>query len=166
MTKRRDFNEDSEHGFGPPPAWMHADILALHRYWLAKIGDAPIPDRADIDPVIEIPKLLANVWLLDVVGEPRRFRYRLMGSNLTRATTRPRIGQYLDEQEGAGDIPETVAALNTCCDRQIPYWRRGHPQLIRDRFLPMLEYVVLPMSVEHSAETRMLLNMTIYHWKD
>jgi hypothetical protein len=47
-------------------------------YWRRKCAGRAMPARADIDPV-EIPKLLAHVMLVDVLG-PGRYRYRLIGT--------------------------------------------------------------------------------------
>ncbi len=49
------------------------------KYWLEKKGDRPMPSRNDLDPV-EIPGLLPHVILLDVMNDPRDFRYRLIGT--------------------------------------------------------------------------------------
>jgi hypothetical protein len=52
----------------------------LYHYWLSKhVGGRP-PGRADIDPVVEVPRLTANIMLIDAEGG--RFRYRLVGSAL------------------------------------------------------------------------------------
>jgi hypothetical protein len=47
-------------------------------YWRAKHQDGRPPSRCDIDPVIEIPQLVANLLLADIV--PGGYRYRLVGS--------------------------------------------------------------------------------------
>ncbi len=50
----------------------------LYRYWLSKHVDGLAPTRADIDPPVEVPRLIPNVMLIDIVEA--RFRYRLVGS--------------------------------------------------------------------------------------
>lgn len=59
--------------------------LALHpffqpalQYWQSLTGQG-LPTRRDIDPV-DIPDLLANVMLLDVLNDGADFRYRLAGT--------------------------------------------------------------------------------------
>jgi hypothetical protein len=54
---------------------------ALH-YWQAIKGDR-LPSRHDIDP-IDIPDLLANIMLLDVLESGKDFRYRLAGTEIER----------------------------------------------------------------------------------
>jgi len=48
-------------------------------YWDRKRGDRPMPDFADLDP-LEFPWALGNLTLVDVLEEPRRYRFRLVGS--------------------------------------------------------------------------------------
>jgi hypothetical protein len=58
-------------------------FLEFYEYWLRKGAGRAMPARADIDP-LDIPQLLANVFLIDVVpGTPRRFRFRLVGTRIT-----------------------------------------------------------------------------------
>jgi hypothetical protein len=58
----------------PERAWKQ-----LHAYWLSKhVGGRP-PARADLDPIIEIPRLVKNLMLLDVKDG---FTFRLVGSEV------------------------------------------------------------------------------------
>lgn len=49
-------------------------------YWRSKHVDGHPPGRRDVDPVLEIPRLAANLLLADI--EPGGYRYRLFGSAL------------------------------------------------------------------------------------
>lgn len=58
----------------------HSDLRAFLAYWKSKQTDARPPLRADIDPT-DIPTLLPNILLIDVIGDPAYdFRYRLLGT--------------------------------------------------------------------------------------
>ena len=48
-------------------------------YWDAKRAGHLLPSRADIEPT-EIPGLLPNIFLVDVLYGPPRFHLRLMGT--------------------------------------------------------------------------------------
>jgi hypothetical protein len=63
-------------------------------YWVRKRGARSMPRRRDIDPA-EIPRLLPNLQLIDVLGD--RFRYRLIGTALVEAFGRDYTGAYPDE---------------------------------------------------------------------
>jgi hypothetical protein len=52
----------------------------LYDYWLSKCVDGKPPARADLDPLIEIPHLVKNLMLMDVV--PEGYRYRVLGSEI------------------------------------------------------------------------------------
>jgi hypothetical protein len=52
----------------------------LHRYWLDKHIDGRSPGRGDLDPLLEIPRLLPNLVLIDIT--PNGLIYRLVGSDI------------------------------------------------------------------------------------
>jgi len=64
-------------------------------YWRTKAAGRAIPSRADIDP-IEIPRLLPDVMLVDVLSDGR-YRYRLIGTENSQAQGVNATGRYLDE---------------------------------------------------------------------
>jgi len=51
----------------------------LYDYWLSKHVDGRPPTRAELDPPVEVPRLIGRMMLIDVV-DGSRFRYRLVGS--------------------------------------------------------------------------------------
>jgi hypothetical protein len=51
-------------------------------YWREKQGARAFPARADFDPLMEMPKLIRHMMLLDVLHDPLDFRYRLIGDKL------------------------------------------------------------------------------------
>lgn len=75
----------------------HPDLAALHRYWEERRGERPMPSRADMDPVDLPRRLLPNLFLVDVEEAPRRYRYRLVGTELTAVMGRELARQYIDE---------------------------------------------------------------------
>lgn len=62
---------------------VHSDIVRQgHAYWLAGAGGRRLPARGDFDPPIEIPHLIQNMIMFDVLYEPLDFAYRLIGSKV------------------------------------------------------------------------------------
>lgn len=53
-----------------------------HAYWLAGKGERVLPSRSDFDPPIEIPRLVPNMIVFDVLHEPLDFIYRLIGTKV------------------------------------------------------------------------------------
>jgi len=74
----------------------HPSLKALYAYWLSKKGAAPAPPRSAIRPE-EIVPLLPDIVLLDVVGDPPRFRIRLIGTGVVAAYGKDVTGEFIDE---------------------------------------------------------------------
>ena len=75
----------------------HPKVRRMHEYWLAKRAGRAMPRRTDID-VLELRDCLGNLCLLDVVrGPPRRFRFRVDGSNLAALTGFELTGKFVDD---------------------------------------------------------------------
>jgi hypothetical protein len=74
----------------------HDELKQLLAYWEKKKGDRIAPSRADIDPT-EIKGLLPYVGLADVQRDPMRFRFRLVGTEITANYGREVTGRFLDE---------------------------------------------------------------------
>lgn len=69
----------------------------MHEYWLSKRAGRAMPSRADID-VLELRDCLGNLCLLEAVGDaPRRFRFRVDGSNLAALSGFELTGKFVDE---------------------------------------------------------------------
>lgn len=117
-----------------------------------------------MDPVVEIPRLLSGVWLLDVERPGLRFRYRLLGNDMATAGAIPKPGDYLDERPSVGKINQTIQSFEKVCETRQPYWRRGKPHLLHDRFVSNLQLLALPISVGESDTVDRLMNITIYEW--
>src|SRR5262245_46601200 len=71
-------------------------MFELYDYWLGLRHGHAMPSRADIDPV-RIPRHLQNLLLVDVLHDPLRFRYRLIGTRVVDATGEDRTGRFFDE---------------------------------------------------------------------
>jgi hypothetical protein len=77
------------------------ELSLLFAYWDAKKAGRAAPARADIAPE-ELRTILPNLFILDVVGEPPRFRYRLAGTAFVLEYGREVTGKFVDELDLAG----------------------------------------------------------------
>ncbi len=68
----------------------------VYQYWLDMKGEREMPSRADLNPA-DITNLLPYIMLVDVEQQPRRYRYRLVGTETVKAMGYDVTGQYLDE---------------------------------------------------------------------
>src|SRR5258708_2376779 len=86
---RMEFGEDSALPFTDPR------LEQVYLYWRGKAAGRAMPSRVDIDP-IEIPRLLPDVMLVER-HDDGRYRYRLIGTENTRAHGMNATGRVLDE---------------------------------------------------------------------
>ena len=120
-------------------------LLCLLDYWLGKrVGDA-LPGRADIDP-LEMTFILGNLLMVDVEREPLRFRYRLVGSNLSQRLHLDLTGRTVDEHP---DPTFRRLAIDTYTDIA----RTGEPRAARrdqlmDGRLRHYQVLLLPLAAD------------------
>lgn len=83
-----------------PPSFRdqirHPDLLRLYDYWATRRRGRSFPARADLDPV-EFRFALGNVTLIDVLYEPLRFRFRLVGTLMAQRMGWDLTGKMVDE---------------------------------------------------------------------
>jgi hypothetical protein len=139
----------------------HADerVRAFHDYW-RRIAPGPglLPGRRHFDPTA-IPELLPNVWLVDVVGRPPRFRYRLIGTALDTGVLAGATGRFMDEVSpdflGNPSQPDYLAVAQGAIS-----WRRGAPAFHFTDMWRVIERVMLPLA-EDGRHPDMMLNLTL-----
>ncbi len=91
-----------------------AKLAALRDYWLSRRSGRRLPGRRDIDPV-DLPRNLSTLLLIDGVGEGGRYRFRLVGTMLSRLMVRDPTNRHLDqvlegaELDGLDDLLSHVA---------------------------------------------------------
>lgn len=71
-------------------------VEALAAYWEARRAGRSFPSRADIDP-LDIPGLLPDLVLLDVLPAPESYRVRLFGTRLAEANSADLTGRLLED---------------------------------------------------------------------
>jgi hypothetical protein len=91
----------------------------MYQYWQGKRAGRRMPRRPDIDPV-DIPHLLPNILISEVVRGPSgvRYRYRLAGTAVARAFGRDPTGRFADELTN-GAYREFILGLHhTVCEER------------------------------------------------
>jgi hypothetical protein len=125
-------------------------IRTLNEYWLAK-AKGKVPSRSDIDPV-DVRELLPNLMMVDIVGSPPRFRYRLVGTRVVQYTGFDFTGRCIDEMVFQGrDFIEQ-------CYRRMLAERRpifGHyAWLVRSRHFGQCEFGLFPLAERGTVVNR------------
>lgn len=117
-----------EHGewlrAGEEPRLLTGEAAALFRYWGGLARGQGAPTRAQIDPLTHFPRLMPTTMLLGVEreGERLRYRYRVIGSELTARAGRELTGLYLDECFPPERIGPDLDIYRRCIDGQLCYW--------------------------------------------
>lgn len=119
-------------------------LRRLFDYWQGKRRGRFAPSRGDIDPA-QLTFILPFLYLVDVVGSPPRFRYRLAGTGIVTEYGGEITGKFADEI----DLDEKQAAIIAEYARVV---RDGKPASSRwsytkhdDRHLTY-EHLILPLS--------------------
>ncbi len=130
-------------------------LIRLLRYWTAKRGDRRAPRRADLDPLLEIPELVPMLTLIDVVREPLRFRFRLVGTAVVHALGRDATGRFADESLYGSEAAGIVATYRRMTEEVRPFRRRSRLAW-NDREWQVLEAVELPL-IDDTGQVCMIM---------
>jgi len=99
-----------------------AGLVCFYDYWASLCDDRSLPARKDIDP-LEVPSgYLPNLMLIDVLHEPRRYRYRLVGTNVVGATGTDRTGRFFDEVPFFRTYPAVIQQYETVVETRQPLY--------------------------------------------
>jgi hypothetical protein len=73
------------------------ELIQFYDYWTSLRSERPMPSRKDVDPVQIAARHLPNLMLIDVLQDPRRYRYRLIGTNVVIASGEDRTGRIFED---------------------------------------------------------------------
>jgi hypothetical protein len=126
-------------------------------YWQAKHVDGRPPSRKDIDPAVDLPHLVANLLIADVV--PEGYRYRLVGSAVVERHKQEMTGKLAGSsqfmQRVRPQLFENYDAVRT----------EQKPRLVKTGAVAAdyarAETIILPL-VAKTGETEMLLVGVFY----
>lgn len=142
-------------------------IRALYDHW-RRIHPAPgrLPGRRHFDPMA-LPKLLPNIWMLDVLREPLRFRYRLVGTYMVTALGRDFTGAWFHEvHPDFGPDHPTYDDYRRLAKEGAVLWRRGRPIFaLHIERCAALERIILPLA-DDGTTVDMGLAMTVHYRSD
>ena len=169
-------------GGGPAPdpsPFSDKRLDQAFTYWRRKAAGRAMPRRRDIDP-IEIPKLLPDVMLVDVVAGGR-YRYRLIGTENPQAQGVFATGRYLDEVLPGPEYRNHVLSLyDECVQRRQALYseclflspaRRAPERHTKVLFMPLSEdgasvnmvfVVQVFLYIEHTTRERHFLDSPPY----
>lgn len=143
----------------PSLAFERPELRDLFGVWQSKRQGRAMPARADLTP-FDLKAHLGNLFLTDVEAAPLRFRYRLIGTNITRIVKRDATGGYFDEIY-TGRLRETAIAANTWVVRERApiriFSRTGHER----NDIYTYEGVLMPLS-QDGERVNMVLGSLLF----
>jgi hypothetical protein len=146
----------------PKTELMHPKVRQIYEYWRSIHPAEGLPSIQHFDPAA-VHTLLPHIWLLDVLRNPYRFRYRLVGGEITAAGGPARRGQLMEEQQG-GPIPDRIqSALIDMVERHEPDWYRGRPLAAHVEHIHSLERISLPLAGD-GRTVDVILNLSIFNF--
>jgi hypothetical protein len=126
----------------------HPLVRQFYDYWVSVAPPGRLPGRQHIAPEDIVP-LLSRLWMLDVFRNPLRFRYRLVGTEITRSVQRELTGMWLDEAQ-----PEVFNHVNLRDRYRFIFatgqatWRRGPTLWHRDPTHRIVENCLAPLATD------------------
>lgn len=135
-------------------------LRLLFDYWHAlAVAARGLPSLATFDP-LHLPKLLPNMWILEVEPATARFRMRLAGESINAIYGRSIAGQYFSDVFEPGDSDIIVARYSRALCEPAVFHASGSVYAARGA-LSVGERLGLPM-VGRDGRTNTLLGATVY----
>lgn len=113
---------------GPETRWITPDpdlnfdnprLADLLRYWRDKRGERLLPAHGDIDP-IELKAHLGLLYFVDVEREPRRYRFRMIGTAIVATLGRDMSGRYFEDIYPDDILADTVEGFDWIVEHRAP----------------------------------------------
>jgi hypothetical protein len=142
----------------PSPTSLPKALVDFKTYWDRKRGERSMPARADIDP-LDLREHLGWILMTEVVGETRRLRYRLVGSEIAKRLGRDATNRYLDELYPGADQDGVAASFHQVVTSRRPTRMIGEILLSR-RILLTFDVLNLPLS-QNGVDVNMIVTRTI-----
>jgi hypothetical protein len=133
------------------PTRIIADPIAIEQpalaemltYWRGKRGEQRIPQYAQF-AAREIARHLGSIMVADALPDCSNFRYRLVGSRVTRYFLSDATGKTVDD-EFAGELGQFLVALNRqACIDGTPIRLTGPAAIVEGVLFPDYDTLYLP----------------------
>jgi hypothetical protein len=96
------------------------DLIRFYDIWAGLRGDRAMPSRKDVDVLHIPPEFLPNLMLIDVLHAPRRYRYRLIGTQVVAASGEDRTGEAFENVEFFKANPVVLEQYNCVAENRRP----------------------------------------------
>lgn len=136
--------------------------------WQSQVKDGRLPSRTMFDPLTMPRKLLPHMYMIDITdefkGKRRRYRWRLLGTNITRKLGRDSTGKFLDETYTGRFLVQMNAFVGYCVDEKRPLRVTGCSDFVEKEWLEY-ETVYTPLS-EDGENVNILMCALVFKQND
>ena len=129
-------------------------LRTLLAYWNAKRGTRAMPARADIDP-LDVPPILPNVVLVDVTGDPPRFRFRVVGTDIVSRYGAEFTGRDLEKVDLGNALGSVRSQYEETVRERLPTYCRHQIETAAGKLL-RYERLLLPLAADGSHVNMLL----------
>ena len=142
------------------PDLQDPGLRVLYDYWISLADEGGgLPSVQGFDP-LNLPRLLPNLWILEVEAATSRFRMRLAGENINAIYGRSIAGLYFPEVFQPGDV-EIIEARYTRALSEPALFHASGLVYAAGGNLTVGERLGLPM-LGREGRTNTLLGATVY----
>jgi len=129
------------------PAEVDQPVLGdFLRYWRSLRGSAALPSYGDFNPKA-VKEHLSWVVIADALGDYHDFRYRLVGSHVTRYFLSNGTGKTIREAFGDGALAESIVDINRqTCIAGVPIRLTGRASVVENVLFPDYDTLYLPFT--------------------
>ncbi len=142
------------------PSGCSEKVRRFIQYWRDLHQESALPGRQHIDPV-DFPDLLPNIRLIDVIGNPPRFKVRLTGERINDHFGESYTGQYLDEAFDQFEGRASFRAFLATVESGKPYWNLGVCDLNPEKDFVAFERLAVPLASD-GVNVDMLLILSLF----
>jgi hypothetical protein len=115
-------------------------------YWLSIKPRDGLPGRQHFDP-LHIPLLMPRVWMLDVLRDPLRYRYRLAGTKEVETLQREVTGQmFADVHPHLPEDSPAFERFNETVVSGAATYRKGAVVAVHDKAHQTVENCFVPLA--------------------
>jgi hypothetical protein len=121
-------------------------LVLFYDYWLSIKPPGRLPGRQHFDP-LDIPLIMSRVWMLDVLRDPLRYRYRLAGTKEVETLQREVTGRMFTEvHPQLNEDSPAFLRLNESAMSHIVSYRKGAVVAIHDKKHQTVENCIVPLA--------------------
>jgi hypothetical protein len=138
------------------------NLIRFYDYWVSLRGDRAMPSRKDVDVLHIPPEFLPNLMLIDVLREPRRYRYRLIGTHVVASSGEDRTGETFENVDFFKAHPVVLEQYNCVAENGRPL----HSLEPFTNFVTGVTYDVDRLLLPLSSDGRTVdMMMVLFHFK-